>query len=176
MPVLGDSKSSSDAQNPWLPLLKTSLTGNHPLYDRITANSTLAVSGSTTTTLKNGVDSWLAGYTPSPTPEFVLINIGRNGWIKSDVAYVVDAIHVKWPNAHVLLCRIWSTISASPTINNVDIPDLISTRSSWLFLGPDERVFLEGGDNGALETYDGTHYTAFGAQQAAAAWKIAMGF
>jgi hypothetical protein len=148
------------------------------VYYPITLEGGLTYSGGSVTTLKDNVDAWLAGYTPNPKPEFVPINIGRNApWSKTDLEYVMDAVHVKWPSAKILVALIWWR-GGSALYNpvNTDIAAAVAARSPWAATGADERIFLEGGDDGVLETVEGTHYTVFGAAQAAAAWKVAMGF
>lgn len=173
--MLGDSKSAANAQNPWEPILYDNLMATGQ-WDRIVYNWDLAQSGQTVTGIKNLVDAWLASHTAIIPPQFALINLGANGWVKADMAYIMDALHAQWPATRVLLARVSSRGAANPFYDDTDIPDLISTRTTWAGLGPDERVFLQGVDNFTSETYDGQHYSLFGAQQAAAAWKVAMGF
>jgi hypothetical protein len=40
----------------------------------------------------------------------------------------------------------------------------------------DERVWLEGGDDGATMTTDGVHYSSAGQTACAAAWQTVLGY
>jgi hypothetical protein len=69
--------------------------------------------------------------------------------------------------------RIWSR-NVNPIWNdsiNVWIGQSIAARSQFTFAGPDERIWLKAGDNGAAGTSDGSHYsTPFGNDLCALQW------
>lgn len=117
--------------------------------------------------------------------QFVTITLGTNdanslpaeaAW-KADAATILDAIHVKWPYARVGWALPWhrDRVAACNTLAGW-IADVIAPRSSWAFVGPDERVYLENGDNGVTYTTDGTHPNVAGYTLAAAQWQTALGY
>lgn len=168
--ALGDSKTANTAQYSWVRHLDNKY--NSPgLY---LAAPVLATSGWTSTQLKNAVDAWLATYSSVVTPTWVLVNIGANGWVESDVQYTLDAVHTAWPDAQVRLAGVWKTTGIQ--VSAAQISSACTGRTAWCAIGADEFVYLKGSDNGASETYDGQHYSAFGAKQAAAAWRTGLGY
>ncbi len=113
-----------------------------------------------------------------------LYNIGVNDfgfgsesqWI-ADVETVCDAIHTRWPACQVYLMRPWKrTFNATADTFAGRIDTVVAARSSFVHLGPDERVWLKSSDDGAANTTDGIHYSATGQTECAAAWKTALGF
>lgn len=168
--AMGDSKTANNAQYSWVKNLDNKY--NAPgLY---LAAPVLATSGWTSTQLKNAVDAWLATYSSVVAPAWVLINIGANGWVEADVQYTLDAIHAAWPNAQARLTGVWKNTGIQ--VSAAQIASACTGRTAWCAMGADEFVYLKGSDNGASETYDGQHYSAFGARQAAAAWRTALGY
>ena len=148
---------------------------------RVTNPGDLATSGWGVADLAAAVDAWLAS---GPPRNFVLINIGVNNLgtvsqatYESNLAYVLDAIHAKWPRCKPLVMRVWKRgfNSQSDTMDDTWIPNVLASRA-WSGLGGDERVFLKGADDGASETVDGIHPTTAGYTATAAAWKAAMGY
>ena len=115
----------------------------------------------------------------------VLITVGANDvaalpaqatW-EADMATLLDAINAKWPTARVFVANAWrrnygaqcDTIAG--WLNNV-----LATRGAWAFVGPDERVYLENGDDGATYTTDGVHPNTAGYILAAAQWQTVLGY
>ena len=49
-------------------------------------------------------------------------------------------------------------------------------RAAWAHLGPDERAFLENGDDGVTYTTEGVHPNAAGYALTAAQWQAVMGY
>jgi hypothetical protein len=126
------------------------------------------VGGLTIATLQARIDSDLALLLWGGNYGYALITIGANdvsalpseaGW-NSNLAYVLDAIHTWAPQARVGVALPWrrSYLAECNTLAG-RIASVIGTRS-WAFIGPDERIYLEGGDDGAAETADGIHPTA----------------
>ncbi len=142
--------------------------------------SMTAGGGRSTATLQTLIDAELAARTA--IPDVVLYNMGANdttfdaAW-KNSTAYIVDAIHAKWPNAPVYVVTAWTRANglakAQDLYNRVE--ELMATRP-WLHHGIDERVLLENGDDGVTYTADGTHPTTAGHQREAAAWKALLGW
>lgn len=98
---------------------------------------------------------------------------------ESDLAYILDAFHTRWPAIKVYVMRPW--LQGAPWqagCNTVAgwIANVVAARSSWASVGPDERVWLEGGDDGASMTEDGIHYSTAGNAECAAQWKTTLGY
>lgn len=117
-------------------------------------------------------------------PAHVLINLGTNDlggivspeqqaeW-KTDLGFILDTLHTKWPTAsvYVALPYLPSQIGPSDLMDDTLIPDVLSTRSAWAFVGPDERSFLPGHIDG-----DAIHPDAVGYTLTAVAWQTVMGY
>ena len=116
-------------------------------------------------------------------PDYVCLNLGVNDvdYVDKDaweLAYLqlCDTIHTKWPNAKIYCMLVWFRNNlAKCNVINAHIVSAISKRS-FMYEGPDERIWLEGGDDGATMTSDGTHYSAAGEIEAAAQWQAALGY
>ena len=120
----------------------------------------------------------------TPQPVAILMSYGVNdidaigigqAEFESNYGYALDQFHAKWPDSKIYLMRVWWSTTPESTaimndLNDIWIPNIISTRSAFCFLGPDERVFLENGDDGATYTTDGTHPNAAGYDITAAQW------
>lgn len=145
----------------------------------------LARNGYTAALWSAQIDTDLAA--TSNTPEIVLINLGTNDiqqladtivqatW-ESDFAYVLDAIHTKWPDAVVKVAQVWRRYNNGQMtdMNDTWIPNVLSTRSAWASLGIDERDFLENGDNGATYTTDGIHPNSAGYRLTWQQWRAVL--
>ena len=116
----------------------------------------LVAGGKTTAQTLADFPAFAAAQTQAP--DVVLINLGTNDldllgtgvltraeW-KTSTAGLLDAIHTEWPSAKVYCMRVIYTLYPTEQDNmaDVDLPDVLSTRSSWAFVGPDERDFLPG--------------------------------
>jgi lysophospholipase L1-like esterase len=126
-------------------------------------------------------------------PQFVLVNLGVNdvgivgldlalteAQFKADYATILDAIHAHWPSAMVGCASVWKRGAiyqdALDSVNTWIAAVRADGRSAWTFAGPDEQVWLEGGDNGVTMTTDGVHYSTAGQTENAVQWKAAMGY
>ena len=115
----------------------------------------------------------------------VLFNLGANDsyalpaeatW-KANLATILDAMNAQWPAAKVYVMRPWTR--AHPAECNTMATwtnAVLVARAAWASVGPDERVYLENGDDGVTYTYDGVHPTAAGYVLTAAQWKTALGY
>lgn len=187
---LGDSKTAGTVTQSWPPLLNALVTNSTRFMDE--NPSRLAASGNAVIDIKNGIDAKLTASTTRPT--YALINLGVNDvngdakdvdvlgfatW-EANYGYILDAVHTKWPTTLIYLMRPGKRGDATiqdklNRIRTIYIPDVISTRSTWAFLGPNESIFLENGDDYTTYTSDGIHPTPAGYALTAAQWQIALG-
>lgn len=109
--------------------------------------------------------------------EHILLNFGVNdangidfsdpaevaAWV-ADYESMIDQLHTAFPAAVVYITRPWRRTLPMATWNNVAaaIDTIIADYPGLVSAGDDERVWLEGGDNGVTMTSDGTHYSAAG--------------
>jgi lysophospholipase L1-like esterase len=140
----------------------------------------IAVSGSTPAYWAANLAATLEVY--KGTPNYVLIDLGINSLpaaevqFKLDFANILDQFHAKWPTARVGVAHVWGRDISTADVNTWIDAVLADGRTAWTYAGPDETVWLEGGDNGATMTTDGIHYSAAGQTENAAQWKAAMGY
>lgn len=175
----GDSKTSSNTyQHTASSLLES--TGNRWDY------RTIAASGRTVATSQDNITAELSSYT-SNAPVYVLSNLGANdvatgtweriteeNW-KADYGYILDAMRSKWSSVKIYIMRPWRRTYGSRCDTLATwIADLVTARSGWCFLGPDERVFLENGDDGATYTSDGLHPNTAGYVLVGTQWANAI--
>ena len=175
---LGDSKTLAGSWQPTLAANLTATTGT------VWGASNGGVGGDTVALAATGIGARLAAF-DELSPVAVLCNWGANDvgalpaeatW-KANYLAIIDSCVAKWPQAKVYLTRPWrrgyaiqcNTLAAW-------IADIVAARPGIAFAGDDERVWLEGGDNGATMTVDGIHYSAAGQTAKAAATKAAMGY
>jgi lysophospholipase L1-like esterase len=145
----------------------------------------LARSGASVASMKAKIDTDLALISANKGPRYILFNLGSNDatslpaeadW-KTNALYILDAFHARWPSAQVYMMRPWRRgyNTECDTLAGW-IGDVVTARSTFAHLGPDERVFLENGDNGTTYTSDGIHPTTPGYALTAAQWAAAMGY
>lgn len=146
----------------------------------------LARSGYTVATMAALVAADLAAMPDAATLRAVMFNLGANDvaalpaeatW-KANLATILDALHAKYPSAMVYVMRPWrrGELTDCNSLATWIAAVLADGRSAWAFVGPDERVFLEGGDDGATYTADGIHPNAAGYVLTATQWKTALGY
>ena len=124
-------------------------------------------------------------------PAAVLINLGINDsflnvittqatWQTNYLA-IIDLVRARWPTAPIYVMRWWATgfagsgAGAAADADTMDawVPAMIALRAN-VYLGPDERVWLKGADNGVTNCYDGIHQNSAGIVATAAAWKAVL--
>lgn len=177
-PALG-----SNGYPPLLTALLSTATGRTWVEDPLRVGR----AGFTTAQLKAVVDADLLAR--GGPPAAVIVNVGTNDiggaspttdgvQLKSDYGYILDAIHVKWPNASIYCAKLWraSTNGQQNTFDDTWLPAVLSTRP-FAHTGIDERLILPGASGVGTEyTVDGTHPNRAGYGLVAAAWKTAMGY
>ena len=177
LPV-GDSKSSGDS---WRTLLTTLLTTVSSRTYSLHTSTGFAADGATIATIAAIVDAQLAD--ASGSANIALINLGANDVVslpaeatwKANLTYVIDALLVKWPNVSVYVARPWRRNYATECDTLASwIAAVVGTYPSGVAVGMDERVWLEGGDDGATMTADGIHYGTAGQTAAAVQWEAVL--
>jgi len=127
--------------------------------------------------------------TAAGTPNYALINIGVNDlsaiqattldeatW-KASMPSILDDIHATHASCQIYIMRVWARTYGTECDTLAGwIADLVTLNSSFVHLGPDERVFLENGDDGATYTADGTHPNAAGYALSAIQWQSVLGY
>lgn len=133
------------------------------------------VNASTVADHAGTIDASIAAYVAAglPAPEVVLINLGVNDvatalpdeatW-KADYGYILDAYHAAFPSTTIYVTKPWFRAQPARCVTIAGwIDTILGTRGPWAVVGDLEATWLEGGDNGATMTVDGTHYSVAGA-------------
>jgi lysophospholipase L1-like esterase len=119
--------------------------------------------------------------------QWVFANIGANDagnlvlgpadqatW-EANLGHVLDTFHSRWPASRAYVMRPWTRNDpADCDLLAGWIANVVSARSTWARLGPDERIFLENGDNGVTYTADGVHPNVAGYALTAQEWQAVM--
>lgn len=180
--TLGDSKTDREEWQAALVTDADAATGATWTF------SNMGVSGQTVASAitypVSAMLSQMPGGGESGTNAIVLLNWGVNDtnsmpteaqW-KADYLTILDAVHAKWPHAEVYLMRPWKTGKDTECDTLAGwIDDIVASRD-FANLGPDERLWLKGADNGATMTSDGVHYSEAGAAECAHQWAITLGW
>lgn len=139
-----------------------------------------------------GLRTRLTSIPPNPNVPItdILINIGINNIsdgaladVTADLTWIVETLHTAYPSARIFIMRVGRDATGHPTwpaklttLNDTYIANVISAHASYCFAGPDERVWMEGGDNYATYTDDGVHPNAAGRIVSATQWQTSMGY
>lgn len=178
---VGDSKTA--AGNSWPGLLKASLT-TEGTFIWGEGPPRFGVSGYTAALMVPYIDTNLDDLTIPA--DFVLINLGSNDvknglpveatW-KADMTHIVDACLTKWPSCVVYVAKAWRTLcDANCDTMATWVDEIVATYASQVFVGHDENVWFENGDNGATYAVTGVHYNEAGEAECAAQWQTVMGY
>ena len=94
---------------------------------------------------------------------------------EADLASMAAMINSRWPSTEVYFMRPWC-IGCDTNADTLAgwIANVVATQS-WINSGPDERVFLENGDNGATYMADNLHPNAAGYALTADEWETLLG-
>lgn len=144
-----------------------------------------AVPSQTVADARNGIDGWLAERVAYDTyKDIFLINLGvaemsalpdSATWC-DNYLYIVNVIIAKYGDPEIRITYPWkrgATANANTVASRIN--SIIATDPVHLFAGDDERVWLEGGDDGATMTIDGVHYSAAGHAAKVTAVRAALG-
>jgi len=172
--VVGDSKSTAGYD--WFTQLRD-LVYEPSVLHIVERPDRFAIGGYTAAQMHTYVDTNLAA--ADGDAGIILINLGANDvsglpaeatW-KADMVGIIDPIRSKWTSSNVYIMRPWRRSYASECDTLATwIAEIIATYPSGVLAGPDERDWLENGDDGATMTSDGTHYSAAGNAEAANQW------
>lgn len=85
---------------------------------------------------------------------------------KAALQWQIEQYHTKWPNATVYVGLPWRSTSSTTILTPINtlcqwITDVVALYD-YVEIGPDKRVWLENGDNGATYTEDGVHPNVHG--------------
>lgn len=171
---LGDSKT---AANPWV----ASLTARAATATTVPWKSyNGGVGGATVATALAAMDGILAAFPADGAGgdyRVVTMNWGVNDGCSDTATWetnylaIIDKVHAKAPAAQVYLMRPWKRgFGACTAALHTSIDTIVAARATFAHVGPDEAVWLEGGDDGVTNSTDGTHYSAAGQIAADAAW------
>lgn len=180
----GDSTPPLAHRNGYQPLLTAALaTATGQPWGEV---GRIARPGYDSTDLRALIAADLASQPDHLAPTWVLVNISINDLLTDTATFtanlgaIADAFHRKWSRAKVGFALVWSTggqdnLTELTALNNAIVAVALA-RMPWAFVGPDERAFLPGGDNGATNTTDGVHPNRTGYTLTATAWQAAMGY
>ena len=179
MLTIGDSKTS---RNEWQPGLVAELNTRAPecfwYYDN------KGIASTTVASWAGIIDATMA--TVIIEPEVVLLNIGVNNWTpvmpneatwKANYQTIIDAIHTKYANSRIYIAKVWTSsndVNAATMAGWID--DLITANGGVVIEGHNEPVWLDGGDEGATMTLDGTHYNVAGYTECMNQWLTILGY
>lgn len=164
--IMGDSKSYNDSTWP-AQLRYNLLVTRGARYAQLTA---VAQSGATVEIMAGAIAEKLAAVTTG-SADHIFCNLGVNDVIaglpaeatwKANYLTILDAMHSKWPNATMYITKPWTRGEATDCDTLAGWIDAIVAARDFAAAGDDERVWLEGGDNGVTMTTDGIHYSAAG--------------
>ena len=178
--AIGDSKTDDDI---WVELLANRL--GVAVGCVVTERPTrFGIAGIKTAGMKTYIDDNLSDTTGEC--KWIVINLGANdvkapmpteaNW-KSNTVSIIDSLQAKFRGVPIYLTKAWRR-DYTPDCNTVAgwLDDVLALYSEGVFVGPDERVWLENGDDGATYTIAGTHYNFVGNHQAAAQWQSVLGY
>jgi hypothetical protein len=129
------------------------------------------------------IDSGISAFTVKGYADYnlFLLNIGANDFVlgtseadfKTYVQNAVNDLVGKYANAKILISKPWRRgYGAQADTMAGWIDDLIAANPGVLFFGDDERVWMEGGDDGATMTFDGIHHSDLGVTAKIAAVRV----
>jgi lysophospholipase L1-like esterase len=170
--MLGDSKTATVGwQTPLVDALTARTGRTHTGINRGVAGATVASTAGNLATVLN-----LTGL-PAGVP-MVVINLGVNdatsmpteAAFKANYLILVDAIRAIWPSAPIWVAHPWKRSFLTDCTTLATWIEYVRTQRAGVYLGHDEKVWLQSNDDGAALTTDGIHYSALGYTAIAAQW------
>jgi lysophospholipase L1-like esterase len=155
-----------------------------PYFSEEVVQKVLSVSG-TVADMEPRITTDIADLGYVLTMRAILVNRGASDMqampaqvdFETDLGNILDAMHAAYPLAQVYVMRPWRRYYGTEAdMLATWIGNVVGARAGWANLGPDERVFLENGDDGTTYTTDGVHPNAAGYALTAAEWLSALGF
>lgn len=143
----------------------------------------IAEGGATAASRAATVVADLASMAACGIPEYALLNLGANETnampaeadFKTNYNTIIDTIEATYSGIKIRVMRPWRKNFAAECNTLAGwIADIVAAQGGNVALGPDERIFLEGGDDGATYTVEGIHPNAVGAALTAAQWLTVM--
>lgn len=140
----------------------------------------VAAAGRTLATGLTALPASLAALPDTPAPDCALVNFGANDvtalpaeatW-KDNLRTYVETLHAKWASTPIFIMRPWSQDEDADCDTLAGwIADVVA-EYEYANLGPDERVFLKGADNGtaAMLPPNGIHPNGWGSRLTALEW------
>ena len=148
------------------------------------AGDNVGVGATTVDYWRTNIDASIAGQKDNHV--IALVSLGVNDFATFDTVpaatwiaqyqYILDAIKARWPTVEIYIMRPWKRDNDAHADEAASRINTIVGSRSFTHLGPDERIWLKGSDNGATNTYDGVHYSAAGEAACAAQWKTVLGY
>ena len=169
--AIGDSKSQyGDSVGGWQQLLLTALHTAEPSSRWVYINR--GISSKHVAWYSANIDDQLSTIPDDMQQDYIFLNFGPNDWKvtmpdettwKTQYQYIIDACHTKFPTAIIYITKPWQRGHDADAVTMGGwIDDLIAANSTIMFLADDETGWLEGGNDGATMTLDGTHFSTAG--------------
>lgn len=141
------------------------------------------IGGASVGSMKTYVDSNLASVTGAA--HLVTINLGANdvgsmpveATFKANLTSIIDSVRAKWSGVKVYVDLTWSRSRTTEhdTLNGWKEDVIDSYAGDNVFVGMDERIWFENGDDGVTySTGDGVHYNAAAQPVCAVEHRIAI--
>lgn len=167
-----------------------SKVGNYPQYltkDGVDIITFPNVKGGTkiTTLEATYFPGWLTNTPGAPDTIFFNLTVNSTGadtkaQYKASALAMIEAYHAKWPTVKIYIARMWRRYApASYALLqelNEALDEIIVLHPDYCLPGPDERIWLENGDDGITYTDDGIHPNAAGTILQADQWLACIGF
>ena len=172
---MGDSKTDGDA---WVDLLRHNLEKHLLWYKEMPTR--YAGGGWKIGDLESYVTANLSAETE--VPNTAMINIGTNdvwtmpaeGDFKADYTSVIDQLIAKYPSVKIYLAKVWRRNFDAECNTLAGWLDDIAGTYANVYIGMDERIWMENGDNGVTYTDDGIHPNIAAQQVCADAWSATI--
>lgn len=176
--LVGDSKTNLSSFDNYLAF---AIEEAHNIGAYCSRPDKIGIGGAGVATIDTNMATYLS--TRNHIPDYILINLGVNDfdtqveatW-KASYTSILDKLNAKWPSAQIYCMKTWRRGYTTQANTQAGWLDAVIATRSFAHAGPDERVWLEGGDDGATMTTDGIHYSTAGQTEAGVQWQAAIGY